>query len=155
MTNGTDNDLMVIRYNTDGTLDAGFGTNGAYIYDGGNGDDHLGVGHPGAAQDRDAGGTAADDLHVEQLLELLAPFRIGLDDDDLVALPGEAIGNQATDLTAAVGPARSVPCEGEQASGRGVAAFLPSGVAPHARAPWIWAVVGAMTALYLPPVSVL
>jgi len=39
MTNGTDNDLMVIRYNRDGTLDAGFGTNGAYLYDGGNGND--------------------------------------------------------------------------------------------------------------------
>jgi len=39
MTNGTDDDIMVIRYNKDGTLDAGFGTNGAYIYDGGNGDD--------------------------------------------------------------------------------------------------------------------
>lgn len=39
MTNGTDDDLMVIRFNKDGTLDAGFGTNGAYIYDGGNGND--------------------------------------------------------------------------------------------------------------------
>jgi len=39
MTNGTDNDLMVICYDKDGTLDAGFGTNGAYIYDGGNGND--------------------------------------------------------------------------------------------------------------------
>ena len=39
MTNGTDNDLMVIRYNKDGTLDTGFGTNGAYIYDGRNGND--------------------------------------------------------------------------------------------------------------------
>jgi uncharacterized delta-60 repeat protein len=39
MTNGTDNDLMVIRYKKDGTLDAGFGTNGAYIYDGGHGND--------------------------------------------------------------------------------------------------------------------
>ena len=39
MTNGTDNDLMVIRYNRDGTLDTGFGTNGAYIYDGGHGND--------------------------------------------------------------------------------------------------------------------
>ncbi len=39
MTNGTDNDLMVIRYDKDGTLDTGFGTNGAYIYDGGNGND--------------------------------------------------------------------------------------------------------------------
>jgi len=39
MTNGTDNDLMVIRFNRDGTLDAGFGTNGAYIYDGGHGND--------------------------------------------------------------------------------------------------------------------
>ena len=39
MTNGTDNDLMVIRFNSNGTLDAGFGTNGAYIYDGGNGND--------------------------------------------------------------------------------------------------------------------
>jgi len=39
MTNGTDDDIMVIRYNPDGTLDTGFGTNGAYIYDGGNGTD--------------------------------------------------------------------------------------------------------------------
>ena len=37
--NGTDADLFVIRYNDDGTLDTGFGTNGAFIYDGGNGDD--------------------------------------------------------------------------------------------------------------------
>jgi uncharacterized delta-60 repeat protein len=35
MTNGTDDDIMVIRYNRDGSLDTGFGTNGAYIYDGG------------------------------------------------------------------------------------------------------------------------
>ena len=39
MTNGMDDDIMVIRYNRDGTLDAGFGTNGSYIYDGGNGTD--------------------------------------------------------------------------------------------------------------------
>jgi uncharacterized delta-60 repeat protein len=39
MTNGKDNDLMVIRYEKDGTLDVGFGTNGAYIYDGGYGND--------------------------------------------------------------------------------------------------------------------
>ncbi len=39
MTNGTDNDLMVVRYNEDGTLDTGFGTNGAFIYDGGHGND--------------------------------------------------------------------------------------------------------------------
>jgi len=37
MTNGTDDDIMVIRYNKNGTLDTGFGTNGAYIYDSGNG----------------------------------------------------------------------------------------------------------------------
>ena len=37
MTNGTDDDIMVIRYNKDGTLDTGFGTNGAYVYDSGNG----------------------------------------------------------------------------------------------------------------------
>ncbi len=37
--NGTDADLFVIRYNDDGTLDTGFGTNGAFTYDGGNGDD--------------------------------------------------------------------------------------------------------------------
>ena len=37
--NGTDADLFVIRYNDDGTLDTGFGTNGAFAYDGGNGDD--------------------------------------------------------------------------------------------------------------------
>ena len=39
MTNGTDNDLMVIRFNEDGTLDTEFGTNGVYIYDSGNGTD--------------------------------------------------------------------------------------------------------------------
>jgi uncharacterized delta-60 repeat protein len=38
-TNGTDNDMVVIRYNRDGALDTGFGTNGAYIYDSGNGTD--------------------------------------------------------------------------------------------------------------------
>ncbi|MHC4440401.1 MAG: delta-60 repeat domain-containing protein, partial [Planctomycetota bacterium] len=38
MTNGADDDLMVIRFNIDGTLDTGFGTNGAYIYDGGDTD---------------------------------------------------------------------------------------------------------------------
>jgi len=39
MTNGTDNDLMVLRYDPNGTLDTGFGTNGAFIYDGGYGND--------------------------------------------------------------------------------------------------------------------
>ena len=37
--NGTDDDLFVIRYNSDGSLDTGFGTNGLYAYDGGNGND--------------------------------------------------------------------------------------------------------------------
>jgi len=41
MTNSIDDDIMVIRFNKDGTLDAGFGTNGAYIYDGGNGIDNA------------------------------------------------------------------------------------------------------------------
>jgi len=38
-TNGSDDDLFVIRYNADGSLDTGFGTNGLYNYDGGNGND--------------------------------------------------------------------------------------------------------------------
>ncbi len=38
-TNGSDDDLFVVRYNSDGSLDTGFGTNGLYAYDGGNGDD--------------------------------------------------------------------------------------------------------------------
>jgi len=36
--NGTDNDLLMIRYNANGTLDTSFGTGGAVIYDGGNND---------------------------------------------------------------------------------------------------------------------
>ena len=39
MTNGLDNDLMVLRFDPNGILDTGFGTNGVYIYDGGNGND--------------------------------------------------------------------------------------------------------------------
>ncbi len=39
MTNGTDNDIMVLRFDPNGILDAGFGTNGVYIYDGQNGND--------------------------------------------------------------------------------------------------------------------
>jgi uncharacterized delta-60 repeat protein len=39
MSNGTDDDIMVIRFNTDGTLDTSFATNGSYIYDGGYGID--------------------------------------------------------------------------------------------------------------------
>jgi uncharacterized delta-60 repeat protein len=31
--NGTDDDLFVIRYNADGSLDTGFGTNGIYRFD--------------------------------------------------------------------------------------------------------------------------
>ena len=38
--NGSDIDVLLQRYNTDGTLDTGFGTNGVVTYDGGNGGDH-------------------------------------------------------------------------------------------------------------------
>jgi len=37
--NGTDDDVVVLRYNDNGTLDETFGTNGAATYDGGKGDD--------------------------------------------------------------------------------------------------------------------
>ena len=37
--NGTDSDVVVLRYNDNGTLDETFGTNGAVTYDGGKGDD--------------------------------------------------------------------------------------------------------------------
>jgi uncharacterized delta-60 repeat protein len=37
--NGTDNDIVVLRYNSDGSLDTGFGTNGIATYD--NGSDDL------------------------------------------------------------------------------------------------------------------
>jgi len=37
--NGTDSDVGVLRYNSDGTLDSTFGTGGVVIYDGGKGDD--------------------------------------------------------------------------------------------------------------------
>jgi uncharacterized delta-60 repeat protein len=36
--NGTNDDLVVLRYNADGSLDTGFGTNGVVIYDNGNGE---------------------------------------------------------------------------------------------------------------------
>jgi uncharacterized delta-60 repeat protein len=39
MTNGSNNDLMVLRFDPNGTLDTDFGTNGVYIYDGRNGND--------------------------------------------------------------------------------------------------------------------
>jgi len=39
MTNGSNNDLMVLHFDSNGTLDTEFGTGGAYIYDGGNGND--------------------------------------------------------------------------------------------------------------------
>jgi uncharacterized delta-60 repeat protein len=39
MTNGSNNDLMVLRFDPNGILDTGFGTNGEYIYDGGMGHD--------------------------------------------------------------------------------------------------------------------
>ena len=38
--NGNDLDVVVLRYNPNGTLDSGFGANGVVIYDGGNGDDN-------------------------------------------------------------------------------------------------------------------
>ena len=38
--NGTDLDVMVLRYHSNGTLDSGFGTNGVVTYDGGKGDDN-------------------------------------------------------------------------------------------------------------------
>lgn len=38
--NGTDLDVVVLRYNSNGTLDRGFGTGGVVTYDGGNGDDN-------------------------------------------------------------------------------------------------------------------
>ncbi|MBN1283451.1 MAG: hypothetical protein JXA24_06750, partial [Proteobacteria bacterium] len=37
--NGSDNDLVVWRYNSDGTLDTSFSGDGFFVYDGGNGDD--------------------------------------------------------------------------------------------------------------------
>ena len=37
--NGADADVGVLRYNSDGTLDGTFGTNGIVTYDGGNGND--------------------------------------------------------------------------------------------------------------------
>ncbi|MHC4687194.1 MAG: hypothetical protein ACYTEW_23225, partial [Planctomycetota bacterium] len=37
--NGTDGDVLVLRYNSDGTLDTTFGTNGVATYDSGNVDD--------------------------------------------------------------------------------------------------------------------
>lgn len=39
MTNGLNNDLMVLRFNPNGTLDPDFGIDGTYIYDGGMGHD--------------------------------------------------------------------------------------------------------------------
>jgi uncharacterized delta-60 repeat protein len=39
ISNGTDSDVGVLRYRSDGTLDTGFGSGGVVIYDGGNGDD--------------------------------------------------------------------------------------------------------------------
>lgn len=39
MTNGSNNDLMILRFDPNGILDTDFGTNGVYIYDSGNGDD--------------------------------------------------------------------------------------------------------------------
>jgi len=38
--NGSDLDVVVLRYNSNGTLDSGFGTNGVVTYDGGKGDDN-------------------------------------------------------------------------------------------------------------------
>jgi len=39
ISNGTDSDVAVLRYNPDGTLDTGFGTGGVFTYDSGNGND--------------------------------------------------------------------------------------------------------------------
>lgn len=39
MTNGSDNNLMVVRFDPNGTLDTDFGIDGTYIYDGGTGPD--------------------------------------------------------------------------------------------------------------------
>ena len=39
ISNGTDSDVAVLRYNPDGTLDTTFGTEGVFTYDSGNGDD--------------------------------------------------------------------------------------------------------------------
>ncbi len=41
--NGTDYDVLVLRYNTNGSLDTGFGTNGVATYDSGSGDDGSAV----------------------------------------------------------------------------------------------------------------
>jgi len=37
--NGSDYDIAVVRYNSDGSLDMNFGSNGKYMYDSGNGND--------------------------------------------------------------------------------------------------------------------
>ena len=39
VSNGTDSDVAVLRYNPDGTLDTTFGTEGVFTYDSGNGND--------------------------------------------------------------------------------------------------------------------
>jgi len=39
MTNGSNNDLMVLRFDPNGNLDTAFGIDGTYIYDGGMGND--------------------------------------------------------------------------------------------------------------------
>jgi len=39
ISNGTDSDVAVLRYNSDGTLDTTFGTGGVFTYDSGNGND--------------------------------------------------------------------------------------------------------------------
>lgn len=39
ISNGTDSDVAVLRYNADGTLDTDFATGGVFTYDGGNGND--------------------------------------------------------------------------------------------------------------------
>lgn len=42
--NGTDDDFLILRYNTDGTLDNGFGNNGVVVYDDGHDERAYAVG---------------------------------------------------------------------------------------------------------------
>ena len=64
----------------------------------GNGDDHVGFARACPLQDVGMGAVADDPLHVETVGERLHQLRRDVDHGDVVAFPGQALGDAAADL---------------------------------------------------------
>ena len=64
-------------------------------------DHHLSIADPGLFEQARRCAIALDNHHVERVLELLDPRRVGVDDDDVLTFHGEALRQIGTNLTGA------------------------------------------------------